>query len=276
MIAETPTPAPAAPDPSPGWRRPSIAVAVAAVGAQVLGFWLVSPGDHTRSPGRPPVTARQAFVDGEAGGAAVQSWLWLLNPAVFVQPSERDFSGVAWLEGTPLRVEIEAFAVPQRPLPFESAVAPGAALRLPVDARGPLARLDPGPGSRWDLSEGRTAPPPTGPVPLPVESQLRVLSGLAGWQLANRPAWPASAEAAGALPVVVRLALGADGEPATPPTVWESSGVPALDEAAVTLARGLRWRNPAAPPREDAWADTGAGWTWGLVEFRFGLGPPAP
>ena len=270
--------APAVPRAPRRWRRRWIAAATLAVLAQLAGFWVVSPPDRRMEDLARPLPARQSFLTGDEGGATTETWLWLMNPSILLQPSERDFSWPAWLAESPLRVEVEGFVLPQRPLPFETAVAPAVAGESPRETVGPLARLDPGPGRRWEMTEGRPVPPAVGPVPLPVQNDLRVAAGLAGWHLTGSLVWPVIRETASGVPAVVRLALGGDGQPATPPTLWESSGVPALDDAALAVVQQLRWRRTEGTTAAgiEPWSDSGSGWSWGLVEIRWGLGPPAP
>lgn len=224
------------------WRQPWVPIALLAFVVQVAGFWLVS-SEPTRTPRRSP-PRQDAFLpepDGIEATLRQDAWRWLFTPAVFLLPSDQDFSGLAWMRVGSGDLEVESLEVPDRPLPWELVRGgPGAEPALP--------RSDPGPAGRWSPPADVALLPGVGAVPLPAENRVRLLAGLRGRAIVagGDPGLPADARVPLARPPVVRVTVDESGELADPPVIWESSELPAADEAAVQAARRLRFERGSA------------------------------
>lgn len=233
----------------PWWRRRRVVMAGIAVVVQVAFFWMLSlPGEPTGERADGPRTRWTVASDAEG---AFEDWLWLMNPGLFLLPSTHDFSAAAWMEMRRGEVRFEPLTMKAQPLPF-APVAAGATLRGPL-----LARMDAGPGHRWEVPSGGLAVPASAPPPVSRRTTLRRVTGLDGWRWPEGWAWPSAPE--GTIPgsTILRVTVNERGELAAPPVVWESSGVAAADGLALRWAEGLRWE------RGDGHA--GDGWGWGLV-----------
>lgn len=239
----------------PWWRGRWGGFAVFVFAVHVGVFWLVS-GDPSPAAPRKPLD-RYKFVATPPDPADSTGWRWLFSPALFVSPSPDDFSAAAWLDTAPVRVEVEPFAVPERPMPWES-------IRGREPAPALASRLDPAPGGRWEVPTVSGWVPGVSGVPLPREGAVMRVAGLAGRLPARSGgleaglAVPTGVEVGPALPVVLRVAVDERGELVQPPVVWESSQVKVYDEAALGVVRRLRFT--AAP---------GTGVAWGLVSVEW-------
>lgn len=229
------------PNPGPAgawWRERWVGIAALTLLLELLGFWAVSK-DPIPSRRSSPVR-QDAFVTDPGAGptsgsvSVLDSWSWLMSPAVFLLPSAEDFSGLAWIRGDPGGLEAEVFELPFRPLPWES-------VRV-IDPPGIyFTRLDPGPAAGWDGPPGAVPIPVPGPVPMSVGSRVRVVSGLVGRGIRSggKPGLAPDGKIAAARPVVVRVTVDRSGELVDPPVLWEPSDWAAADEAALVLARAL-------------------------------------
>ncbi|MBX3746258.1 MAG: hypothetical protein KF833_13210 [Verrucomicrobiae bacterium] len=239
----------------PWWRRRRVAMAAIAVGAQVAFFWMLSlPGEPTEVRVEGPRT--QWTMAGDSEGA-FEDWLWLMNPGLFLLPSTHDFSAAAWMEMRRSEVGFEPLTMKSQPLPF-APMAAGMSLRGPL-----LARMDAGPGHRWEVPSGGLTLPASTPPPVPRRTTLRRVSGLEGWQGPEGGEGPAGPEGAIPGPTILRVTINERGDVAVPPVVWEGSGVPAADGLALRWVEGLRWER--ADGGSGGSSGSGAGWTWGLV-----------
>lgn len=163
------------------------------------------------------------------------------------------------MDAKPLQVTFEELTVRRQSLPF-----------IPISATasrpGILARLDPTPALRWSIPRTVPGVPDVAPLPMPVRIGLRVVEGLDGWRWEAPGPAPESAFSAPAGPVLIRVALGADGLLATPAVVWESNGMPSQDEAALDwVERGHFVRESDEPARGGM-----GGPDWGLVAVEWG------
>ncbi len=205
---------------------------------------------------------RDAFVTEPTGldeARSLETWNWLLSPAVFLMPSERGFSGTAWMRGNTAEFELEGFDVPSRPLPWERADDFGV-------ARSIVPPLDPGPAMSWSALPGPALNPRIAEMPFPYRSQVRVLAGLRGRVLVGGSNIGVAPDAAMAMarPAVVRVTIDASGGLSAPPVIWESSEAPAVDEAAVKVARKLVFSPLQSGDRVET----------GLVSIEWGMVPP--
>lgn len=239
------------------WQEPWVGLALGVFVLQIGLLWIVTPNpDPPRVPAPP---ARQRIV-GESGSessrSSLDAWKWLFTPALLLRPSDEDFSGPAWMRGTAVRIEVEAFDVPERPLPWFRD-------RPSVVMAAPSRRPAPGPALGWGVPSDSVALPPVPGVPLAGGPRVRVVAGLAGrgWATGAAPALE-DPGVGPARPVVIRVRVAADGELASPPVLWEGGDVAAADEAALKAARHLRF-NPTK-------GEEGEG--WGLVAFEWGSG----
>lgn len=248
--------------PVAAWRRPWVVLAGLVFVAQVLAFWGLAPGGNgairrTLEPGRDRFLPEP---DGLEATRTLENWSWLLSPAVFLLPTELGFSGAAWMRANPGDLEVEAFDVAYRPLPWERACD-----SMRVQEVQPS--LDPGPAGGWGTIPEAVDWPKVAPVPLPSRSEVRVLSGLRGRPILSGALLdvPSDGRIALARAVVVRVTVDETGELSAPPVVWESSEVPAADEAAVKAARRLVFAPVGA----------GAGLESGLVRVEWAVGSGA-
>src|SRR5690554_4136757 len=103
----------------PWWRQRWVLVALAIAVIQCAVFWALSPPDV---PGRMvPAAARHRIINETS--PEFQEWLWLMTPNVFLLPSSRDFSGLAWLANNAGDVAFEPLTVKSQPLPFAPVAA---------------------------------------------------------------------------------------------------------------------------------------------------------
>lgn len=243
------------------WRQGWVWLAVAILGAEVGTVRLLSArGNVLRPPSRSPVPRYRVVpeLEGSAEAAHQEAWSSLMNPAVMLMPSADDFSGSSWLAGPVAEVALEAFLARIQPLPFEPIRGGGGGL----DA---YPRVDPGPGSRWEVTGGMGPLPKVASVPLPDACRVRILEGLSGWQLMQDIRLEPMPGGLLAQRAVVRVMIDGSGEPASPPVIWESSGAAAADDAALKLVRGLQLtRNPVpvgpAPVDARSWGFIGVTW----------------
>ncbi len=238
------------------WLWMALAILAAEVGVVVL---LSSRGALVGPAPRSPMPRYRMVPEAEEGGDRDRAELWsaLMSPAVMLMPSAYDFSGSSWLAGPKAEVALESFLAPIQPLPFES-IRGGGGLE-------PYARVDPGPGSRWEVRGGMGPLPTVGPVPLPVDGWIRILEGLAGWTLDQSVRLEPLPEGVLAQRAVVRVTVDGSGTLASPPVIWESSGASVADEAALALVGKLQLtragsRAPAADGLERSWGFIAVSW----------------
>jgi hypothetical protein len=238
-------------------------LALAITLVQCAVFWALSPRDL---PGRMVATpARHEFINETA--AAFQEWLWLMTPGVFLLPSSRDFSGVAWLAEDPSDVAFQPLTVKSQPLPF----APVAASVATADL---LPRIDSGPAAHWDLPPAEIPLPSVPPVPLRDKGAVRIASGLESWQLPRDI--PVPPPPAGTIPgpALLKIAVDSSGELAAPPVVWETSGNPAADQLARDMVMALKLESERAPPAPEG--EETIAWGFIIVEWARQGPPPDP
>ena len=253
-------------DPQPGlppgrswWSRRWVVMAAGFTLAQFVGFWLLSPEPAVPQPPRlrrPFLVAPAEAPDGAEGTERGADLALLLTPGLFLIPLSQGFSGSGWLASGNREVTLDAFAAADRALPF----AP-----VPIDAGAAGSwRRDPGRGDRGITGAAEDMIPSATPVPLSPRVQLAVLAGAPGWELVEPPATARPPTVAPVARAVLRVMITAAGEVASPPTLWESSGDPAADAAALALASQVGFRRPGdvAPdgPGELAWFLVGVEW----------------
>lgn len=252
----------------PWWRERWVSMALLITVAQVALFWALSPPDTPRVA-QPP-RARDAFVlNGEGGCEIFEEWLWLMSPAIFMAPSRQGFSGAAWLNARTPEAEIEQLTAQTHPMPYQPVAS--VSIRAPL-----LPRQDLGLASQWRIPPGSPELPKPPPTPLPDRGEARIISGLRGWRAAFPDKLPAAPDGV-APPVVVRVAVDRSGGVAAPPIVWEGSGSAAVDEAAIQIARGLRFERTESAG-EEAEAAAAGGLAWGLISIEWAAPavPPDP
>ncbi len=246
----------------PWWRQGWVWLAVTVLAAEVGTVQLLSArGTAEVVSSRLPQTRYWLYLEpGES--AKADAWSLMVSPAVMLVPSEQDFSGSSWLAGPTAEVALEAFLARVQPLPFEP--IRGGAGGLPA-----FPRIDPGPGSRWDVPEGMGPLPGVAPVAVPEDGRVRILEGLEGWELAKEIKLEPFPGGLLAQRAVVRLMVDDSGTPASPPVIWEGSGEAVADAAALGVVRTMRLIRSA--PILDTKKGVG-GWKWGLVSVTW----PAP
>ncbi len=243
--------------PGAWWRGRWGVFALAVFWLQIAAIWAVS--GRPEPPVKAVPTRGPIFLPDAPGDPAYGAWRWLLTPSLFVLPSAEDFSGPAWLGAAPQPIEVESFVVPERPLPWGPVRGPGTAPAL-------VSRIDPGLAVLWNVPTATLAPLVVPPVRLPTRGQVRVIEGLEGHRLVGDPSVGPEPLAGGeaARPVVVRVAVDETSGWAAPPVIWESSEVPAVDEAALRLVRELRF------------TASGSGRpSWGLIRVEWPMAPEA-
>lgn len=242
------------------WRQSWVWMAVAILVAEVGVVRLLSSrGALVGRPLRSPLPRYRMIPVEEEGVDRERGELWsaLMSPAVMLMPSAYDFSGSSWLAGPTAEVALEAFLARIQPLPFESIRGGGGLEAYP--------RLDPGPGSRWEVQGGMGPLPNVASVPLPVDGWIRILEGLAGWTLDQSVRLEPLPEGVLAQRAVVRVMVDGSGSLASPPVIWESSGAPVADEAALGLVRKLQLRRagsgaPGVNDQERSWGFIAVSW----------------
>ena len=242
------------------WRQSWLWMAIAILAAEVGVVRLLSSRGTVVGPSpRSPMPRYRMVPEVEQGADRDRAELWsaLMSPAVMLLPSVHDFSGSSWLAGPTAEVALEAFLAPIQPLPFESIRAGG--------GLEPYPRVDPGPGSRWEVQGGMGPLPKVAAVPLPVDGRIRILEGLEGWTLDQ--SIPLEPLPGGVLAqrAVVRVMVDGSGSLASPPVIWESSGASVADEAALGLVRKIqltraRTRKPAGDAQEQSWGFIAVTW----------------
>lgn len=244
------------------WVWLSVAILVAEVG--VVGL-LSARGTPVRPPVRSPMPRYRIVpeMEGSPGtaGSAAEAWSSLMSPAVMLMPSADDFSGSSWLSGPSAEVALEAFVARVQPLTFEPIRGIGGGL----DA---YPRVDPGPGSRWEVPRGMGPLPTVVSVPLPGDGKVRILEGFSGWQLDEGIRLEPLPGGILAQRAVVRLMIDGSGSAASPPVIWESSGASVADEAALNLVGTIRLKRSGAAPAKAEGLDR----SWGFI----GVTWPAP
>ena len=256
-------------------RQRWIAGAVLAVGIEFAGFWLLSPSSQPRWRPRPSEPVPPPA--GESSRRELERLLQLWTPALPLMAGLDDFSAQAWMHPEGAQVQVEAFAVPERRLPFVPAGSGDDSILVRSAGSESVAGAWTESG-RWAAS---TAVQPRSTA-LAVDSTIRwrVLENAGKWRIAapNGPAgaaFPKVAGDAGFSPLpVVRLVLDPKGESVAPPLVWESSGQAALDAAALAVAGRWKWVC-GGDGSSVGGATTRDERTWVLVAFERG-GVPVP
>lgn len=243
------------------WRRRWFWLAMAVLAAEVGVVRLLSANENQGgNRNRKPLPRYRVVTEEEGSRSEADAMVWsmLMSPSVLLMPSEYDFSGAAWLGGSSAEVALESFAARVQPLPFQPIRGEGGV----ADA---LPRLDPGPASRWEVTEAMGGLPSVAPVALPADGRVRIVEGFAGWRL--EPGLRLEPLPGGLLVprAVVRVSIDADGTPAGPPVIWETSGEGVADEAALVLVRRMRWvrETPESVPahaQERSWGLVAVSW----------------
>lgn len=252
--------------PPPAWTPLRWGLAILAVTAAQAGviFWL---SDRRPPVSRPAGTGTEFHLVAQPEpGSALGEWLAVDDPTLLAVPSERGFSGPAWMRPPALEHRSADWTEPQRwlALPVRQLGADFAEFAR-TNLAGPRVLAEkPAPSlARVELA----------PVPLPARSEYRLEGGLQGRELVTPLDVPSLPHTEILTNTVVELGVAPSGIVFSAVPVGGGSGSKAADRTALNLARTVRFkplpRAGGGSPAAAAPTSGQAGLTWGRIVFQW-------